>query len=542
MMQEPNVKRYRAATMRAALEQVKQELGDDALVLETKKVRAGGFLGLGAQELVELRVIPNPESEVRPKAKPAAKSGPLSLNLKDDAPATPRPTPAKNPAKHAAKESAAPREPEPGAQPDEQAFGKLPLLGALAARAYSNTAQVSAAPAQAKESAAPPIFGASVIQPLGEGSRGMEIAETASRVVHSRNRAIQTAAAGPATAGAALATESRVNHRDVQGTDFARQELARMRSELRSELRAMSFAINSFATRARDVETREMRSILEADPELFEFPYYESYLLLASTGLTPEAARNAVRAAMSNGLREIRDVNTVARAGLVGTLPNLVRFGEDPLTAAPGAEGAPAAMALVGPTGVGKTTTIAKLAARVVCRLRRRVELITLDTYRIAAVEQLKTYAEIIGVGCHVAHNIAELDALARRHSHEATVLIDTAGRNPHDLAEEMELGDYLREQRDILKLLVLPATTQTCDVRAAMRQFAIYGANRVVLTKLDETTRPGAAVSAIAESNLPLVYLCAGQRVPEDFERATPLMLASHVVRAGVAATAVAA
>ena len=507
MMQEANVKRFRAATMRAALEKVKQELGEDALVLETKKVRTGGFLGLGAQELVELRVMPNPAAEIKPKSQPAAKSGMTSLNLKDDSPALPQPQP--NRAAAQSSEFNISINESKGAE-------KQPMLGALAARAY---AKVPFAEELTKETA---------YAQQASPSRGIETAETAPRIVHQR----------PVNTG--RNDEAKGTQRDAASVEFARQELARMRAELRSELRAISYSINSFAARAHDFDNKETRSILESDPELFEFPYYESYLLLASTGLSPEAARNAVRASMANGLRGVRDVNTVARAGLVGTLPNLIRFGEDPLNALPGSEAAPSAIALVGPTGVGKTTTIAKLAARVVCRMRRRVELITLDTYRIAAVEQLKTYAEIIGVGCHVAHDIHELDALANRFSKEATVLIDTAGRNPHDLAEEMELGDYLRERPNLLKLLVLPATTQSSDVQAAMRQFAIYGANRLVLTKLDETTRPGAAITAIANSHMPLVYLCAGQRVPEDFERATPLTLASYVVRAGRAAVAV--
>jgi flagellar biosynthesis protein FlhF len=535
MMQEANVKRYRAATMRAALEKVKQEMGEDALVLESKRVRAGGFLGLGAQEVVELRVIPNPASEVQAKQRKSAERSSFNLSLTDDAPAAPtHDAPVTEALKtgKAAKGAAGKRaaKSEVVRASEAEAAPPQPMLGALAARAYHNAARDQAEGAGDSELHA-------AAQAAPEARRGVEVAETAPRVVHARPaaaQATQTAAVPEAK------PEAKSAPRDAAGLDFARQEMARMRSELRSELRAISYSINSFAALSREFDSHETRSVIESDPELFEFPYYESYLLLVSTGLTPDAARKAVRAAMKNGLREVRDVNTVARAGLVGTLQNLVRFGEDPLAAAPGEATAPAALVLVGPTGVGKTTTVAKLAARVVCRLRRRCELITLDTYRVAAVEQLKTYAEIMGVGCHVAHNVHELDALARRYAGEATVLIDTAGRSPHDLAEEMELGDYLRERADLMKLLVLPATTQAEDVRAALRQFAIYGANRLALTKLDETTRPGAAITAVAASHLPLVYLCAGQRVPEDFERATPLTLASHVVRAGAAAAAV--
>jgi flagellar biosynthesis protein FlhF len=95
-----------------------------------------------------------------------------------------------------------------------------------------------------------------------------------------------------------------------------------------------------------------------------------------------------------------------------------------------------------------------------------------------------------------------------------------------------MELADYLRANDDMLKCLVLQATTHPTDAQVAARKFALFGANRLVITKLDETARPGAAVGTAADSALPLVYLCAGQRVPEDLERATPETFNARVLR----------
>jgi flagellar biosynthesis protein FlhF len=95
-----------------------------------------------------------------------------------------------------------------------------------------------------------------------------------------------------------------------------------------------------------------------------------------------------------------------------------------------------------------------------------------------------------------------------------------------------MELADYLRASENLTKCLVIQATTHPFDAQAAVRKFALYGANRLVITKLDETTRPGAAVRVARESGLPLLYLCAGQRVPEDLELATPEALAGRIVR----------
>jgi flagellar biosynthesis protein FlhF len=189
-------------------------------------------------------------------------------------------------------------------------------------------------------------------------------------------------------------------------------------------------------------------------------------------------------------------------------------------------------VALIGPTGVGKTTTIAKLAARIALKEQRRVELITLDTYRIAAVDQLKTYAEIIGAGFHVPRSILELDVLIRRYSGEATIMIDTIGRSAQDLSDQMELADYLRDNEQITKCLVIQATTQPADVQVAISKFALFGVNSLVITKLDETCRAGASVATAAGAGLPLVYLCNGQRVPEDIEIATAESLTACILR----------
>src|SRR5207249_9933077 len=141
------------------------------------------------------------------------------------------------------------------------------------------------------------------------------------------------------------------------------------------------------------------------------------------------------------------------RTALHRAVSSLIKFQPDIMR-----RGEPFVMALVGSTGVGKTTTVAKLAAHVALYKHRRVELVTLDTYRIAAVEQLKTYSEIIGAGCHVVRSVLELDAVLQRLPAEATVLIDTTGRNPHDLADQYEVSDYLRQKLTIRKCLAIQA------------------------------------------------------------------------------------
>lgn len=514
-----NIKRYRAATMREALEQVKQELGEEALVLETKAVRAGGFLGVGTREMVEVRVAAETSSSAksRPEKQPEkqpeirARRGPgiTRLNLTDNTPATPA-------------RSSEPVDP-----------ANLPTLAALAARAYSSSSNSNLGPKNSTGSGSDRFNDESPVALPREAHagarRGIEIAETAPRVVH---RATITSSTG-AAAKPAPVTDDAV---PAPPTTISR-ELER----LRAELREVKFALSAVTVRTveRESNPREVQAAFDAEPKLYDSPYYDAYLELTATGLQPGLALQAIRAVIASGMREVNNISKVARAGLVSVLPSSVRFGEDPLSIMPGASNTPPAIAFIGPTGVGKTTTIAKLAARVGLRARRRVELITLDTYRIAAVEQLKTYAEIIGAGCHVARSVVELDALTRRFAGEATVLVDTIGRNPHDLADQMELADYLRGHEQMHKCLVIQATTHPTDAQIAIKKFALYGADRLVITKMDETAQPGATVFLAAQAALPLVYLCTGQRVPEDLERATPLAFAARVVRARFATAA---
>ncbi|MDQ3820334.1 MAG: hypothetical protein M3362_22000 [Acidobacteriota bacterium] len=379
---------------------------------------------------------------------------------------------------------------------------------ALAARAYASQATNGAKASEdnKNEEASP---------------AGVEIASTAPRIVHRKNVASPTAS----TTSASTATQdAATGQRTQRGSDIER---------LRAELREVKFTLNAFTPRAFAADySFNAPGVLGANGEIYDSPYYEAYLELAAAGLDPVLARRVIRAALSSTREPSGQPFEVACKVLKGALPSLVQFGDDPLASQTDAAPNSNAIALIGPTGVGKTTTLAKLAARAALRERRRVELITLDTYRIAAVEQLRTYAEIIGAGFHIPRSVLELDVLVRRFAGEAMVLVDTIGRSPNDLADQMELADYLRAQDDMLKCLVLQATTHPTDAQVAVRKFALFGANRLVITKLDETARPGAAISTAYDSALPLVYLCAGQRVPEDLERATPETFNARVLR----------
>ena len=175
-------------------------------------------------------------------------------------------------------------------------------------------------------------------------------------------------------------------------------------------------------------------------------------------------------------------------------------------------------IALVGATGVGKTTTIAKLAARFGARHGlRNVALVTTDHYRIGAREQLYTYGRLLGVPVHEARTAEEFAGALKRLAEYKLVLVDTAGLSPGDrqLAAQMKLLGSVKHY------LVLAANAQAADLHDTVARYAPLKPAACVLTKVDETCRLGGALSVAVRRKLPLAYVCDGQRVPEDLHLA---------------------
>jgi flagellar biosynthesis protein FlhF len=188
-------------------------------------------------------------------------------------------------------------------------------------------------------------------------------------------------------------------------------------------------------------------------------------------------------------------------------------------------------VALVGPTGVGKTTTIAKLAANYRLKEKRKVGLITVDTYRIAAVEQLRTYADIIDLPMEVVSTPREMREAVRRLAGLDLVLMDTAGRSPRDEIKIQELKSFLHEAGADEVHLVLSSAAGSRTLEHTARRFAAVGTTALILTKLDEATGLGNLLPLMRGSRLPLSYLTNGQNVPDDIETAGPRRLARLVL-----------
>ncbi len=187
-------------------------------------------------------------------------------------------------------------------------------------------------------------------------------------------------------------------------------------------------------------------------------------------------------------------------------------------------------VALVGPTGVGKTTTIAKLAAHYALLEKKRVALLTVDTYRIAAVEQLRTYSQIMGLPLQVAYEAGEVETAIRRFRNYDLLLIDTAGRSQKHVAQMDELKAILAAA-DTETHLVLAAPTKERDMLDAAQRFSAVGLDRLIFTKLDETILYGNLFNAAVKTRLPVSYFTTGQKVPEDIEPADSHKLVSFVL-----------
>ena len=187
--------------------------------------------------------------------------------------------------------------------------------------------------------------------------------------------------------------------------------------------------------------------------------------------------------------------------------------------------------AFIGPTGVGKTTTLAKLAAHFSLRVTKRVTLITIDTYRIGAIEQLRTYARILGLPIEVAINRDELRASIAKNSNQDLLLIDTAGRNPNDSGVLEELREFLTIHPAIENHLVLSATMKDRDLAQMVCRFSLLPISSYIITKIDETEEYVPVFNQLLRFKKPLSYITNGQRVPEDIELATKGRIANLVL-----------
>jgi len=206
----------------------------------------------------------------------------------------------------------------------------------------------------------------------------------------------------------------------------------------------------------------------------------------------------------------------------------------------PRSTGRPEMFVLVGPTGVGKTTTIAKLAAMYGIdpygSRKRDIRVLTIDNYRIGARQQIETYCQIMGIPVSFVESAEDMKKQLALAAECDMVFIDTIGKSPRDFRRLGEMNELLSICGPRARVhLALSATTKTVDVAEIATQFEPFKYEAVVITKLDETTRAGNVISILSDRDKPISFTTNGQRVPQDIERATVLELLLHLEGFGV-------
>jgi flagellar biosynthesis protein FlhF len=248
----------------------------------------------------------------------------------------------------------------------------------------------------------------------------------------------------------------------------------------------------------------------------------ETYALLTSAEISAELAREIIQGAASRAGVSAQDRSRpsekVWRDAIAEEIGARCRVGNSLV----GGESRQRVAALIGPPGSGKTTTLVKLAVTYGLANRRSVLLLSADTYRIHAAEQLRSYAAVLGVGFHLAETLAGMAQAIEENRNKDLILIDTPGLGFAELAEHAALAQFLSTRTDIDRHLVLSSSMKSADLARVIDAFEIFRPQQLLFTRLDETVSPGGIINEAARTRKLLSFLATGQRIPEDLEAAT--------------------
>jgi flagellar biosynthesis protein FlhF len=416
------VKRYVVDSMPDALQKIRSDLGKDAVILNTKEIRSGGFLGLFGKKKIEV-IAATDTSGVGGGS----------------AAATSRSSQASKPAAAAVNRTLVP----PVAVMDQERYSDFPEVP-------------------------------DVLDTIGSARKEQLVA------VQSVPKAAAVAAysPGPPPAGGGKLKE-----------DILLEEIKQMKEMMRK----LSISVKDLPDLPEPLLALEQRLLEQEVDFLLVKQMIEKALQDSLTSGEPVTAESAY-ASIREQLRELFQSGTNKQ---ISTETRVVHF--------------------VGPTGVGKTTTIAKLAAEQVLKYHRKVGFITSDTYRIAAIEQLKTYATILDVPIEVVFSPQDLAKAFKKLEDCDVIFMDTAGRNFRNEMYVSELNALLKTQGNSETILVLSLTTKYKDMKAITNNFNKFKLDKVLFTKMDETDSYGSIVNLIHDFSLQLSYVTHGQNVPDD-------------------------
>ena len=470
------LKTYRAPTMADALAAVKKDLGRNAVILHTRNVKSGGLLSFRRKTLIEITA-----SDESPKV-------------------TRRPQNLKPPA------------------PDLTPSSPPPSLAPLATQAYRKAAQAGRTAGTGLAAGGEPESATSAAKPplSTPDLRRLNPPAPEPVVMSVRQRKLAPGEIDPPglplKPGDKAAPVSLAPVTPASAASIHR-ELADIKLLVSQVLSASPASPNAVAAGAM--------------PEAL-FRHYLSLLEAAVSREIAEGIIGSVRDELTPGELSDESIvrNTVLRhlAGLIPVADAVLRPGAAPV-------GRALAIALVGPTGVGKTTTIAKLAAAYKLRHGKSVALITSDTYRIAAVDQLRTYAGIIGLPIRVVMTAAEMESAVHEFSEYDVVLIDSAGRSQNATERLSELADLLAAAAPHEIHLVLSATASEEVLVRTAQAFSVVKPNRVILTKLDETVNFGVVVNIAHRLCAAFSFVTTGQDDPDQIEAGRPDRLSRMIL-----------
>jgi flagellar biosynthesis protein FlhF len=473
-----DVRTFRAASMREALDLVREELGADAVILHTRQVARRRFLPWRKPlDEVEITASLTFESAPREERTPRKRQQATASQANAPKPSATKPT-SRGPAVRSAGAGSVGSRLDLTSEPTETLEDLLSRSATIARIAASRAPQT---PNRRTTKDATPADS-------NEPRRPFE-AEPAGRLNRFTGRPIGI---NPTSADEADPTA------------------------------ALSRRLDSIQQMLHDLGRANHARQDQVPPELFQV-----YTELIDAEVEDDVARDLIYKLKRNATPAQLGDADAARALLTALVESEIRCRE-PIAAKPGRR---RVVALVGATGVGKTTTIAKLAANFRLRSGVKLGLVTVDTYRVAAVEQLRTYAEIIDLPMKVVTNPLEMRRALDELAGLDLVLIDTAGRSPKDELQIQELKSLLAEAHVDEVHLVLSMTSSRQSLEAAADKFQAAGTTAVILTKLDEASGMGAILSLARRVELPISYLTAGQAVPDDIEPAHPRRIARMIL-----------
>ena len=471
------IKEFEALSLKECLQRVRDDMGPDAVILETRKFRKGGVMGVGAKDAICI----------------VAATG---ITVQNDLPAAPkRPVPPRAPSEAGRGKRAA--EKENGKDTEREDIAVVSERAAVSGAASASAARAVYARSSKNSALAEPK---AVVTARDEEP---------DRPTPPRNRNGQvslTAAPAPSEADAA-----RFNSLE-RAMQEIRDGLAALQRQQEAQERKITAASSGANHITHDAPPLELVESEEDAPRRFP----ELWDSLRDSGMAPALAEELLDALPDLDAWSAPAQKPMAEAALRDLLSR--RFPcAGPIQMTPGKL---KAVALIGPTGVGKTTTIAKLAAHFSLVEGKKVALLTVDTYRIAAVEQLKTYSQIIDIPIGVAYSQAEILPAVAEFADFDLLLIDTAGRSQKNIMQVGELKALL-ESLNCETHLALSAPVKEEDMMEAVRRFSAARVDRILFTKLDETGSYGTLFNVAENAGIPISYVTSGQKVPEDIETA---------------------